>query len=109
MRSLDDSKNEITRKFKLYEQAIQAYIIARGSSNSIAKFYVVVKEYTYEVDDLFEAVDRCFEACVALHTWSTLCRNIYAFLKHFIYRIPIDISCAFVTKSTQRVAGYCED
>lgn len=87
---------------------IQIYVVLFGPFHSIYKSYVVINDYAYEVDDYLGAVDSCFKACIALHSWPTQSINIYAFLQKIVYRIPIDITCAFVTKSNQVVANFIE-
>ena len=101
-------KDSLTKELVQLEFDIHPFIIFCRHLENITKAYVIVNGDHYEYKNPLEAVDHCFRACVALHTWSKQLINIWAFVQRYIYQIEIGLSAALVFSSRKVVDSFKE-
>uniref|UniRef100_A0ABD2W4P2 Uncharacterized protein n=1 Tax=Trichogramma kaykai TaxID=54128 RepID=A0ABD2W4P2_9HYME len=105
---LDEKIASISERIGAVDSCLHPFIICCGKINNITKTFVVINRFHYQVKTLLVAVDYCFKACTALHTWSNLLSNVYAFLQQMAYDIKVGLSIAFVPKSLKVVDTLME-
>lgn len=100
---LAEEKEALTNELVRLEYDVHPFIIFCGKPNNVTKAYVIVNNDHYEYENPLEAVDNCFRACIALHTWSKQLTDIWAFVQLYIYNIKIGVSAALVLHSRKCV------
>ena len=65
-----------------------------------------MNETEFVFNDILNAVDALFKSCAALHSWPFMCDYVFSYIQDFLFKIPLNRSLAFVSKTYGITANF---
>lgn len=85
--NLENAKAVQEEKLRGWELAIYPYMIVCGPLDRLTKFFVVVNGINCPCENLFEAVERCYQSLKALGSFPKICSHVWVFLERLVWHV----------------------